>query len=83
MDFNLLRFTILHAEGPQCIFVGLLFLHCWGSDTNNTGGTFSKLSKAAKMDFPLFGLKNDDPDYHHNTKISVAVQTFIISTNKF
>ena len=45
---------------------------------------FSRMSKSAKFDLLIYGIKNDDPDYYDlNVKISIAVQNFLIKTKRF
>ena len=45
---------------------------------------FNGLSKAAKHNLLLFGLKTNDPDFDHlNFIITKAVQDFIIQTKRF
>ena len=45
---------------------------------------FSKMSKYAKLNLLLNGIKPLDPEYNHlNTIITNAVQTFIIQTKRF
>ena len=45
---------------------------------------FSKLSKKAKFEILTTGLNNQDPEYNYlNSKITIAVQKFIIDTKRF
>ena len=45
---------------------------------------FQGLSKMTKLDILLYGLKTDNPDYNYlNLQITIAVQSFILKTNRF
>ena len=46
--------------------------------------TFTNLSKTKQFEILMYGLKTDDPLYNYlNTKITFAVQKFILQTKRF
>ena len=45
---------------------------------------FSRLTRIAKIDLLLFGIKPNDPDYNHlNVELTKAIQTYIVQTKRF
>ena len=45
---------------------------------------FSRLTRIAKIDLLLFGIKPNDPDYNHlNVVLTKAIQTYIVQTKRF
>ena len=42
------------------------------------------MTKNAKYELLLTGIKNDDPDYHDlNVKITISVHNFLLQTKRF
>ena len=93
------KFTIGLAENPECICHAKqentkhYFLDCFlytaerqilFNLVEHYIPKFPTFSKAAKVDLLLFGFNNNDPDFNHlNTTLTIAVQKFILSTNRF
>ena len=98
-DLNLHKFTIGLIEKPECMCHAKqestmhYLLDCFLYTTERQTlfslaeyliPKFVNLSKAAKYNILLNGLKNDDPDYDClNYRITIAVQNFIIQTKRF
>ena len=98
-DLNLHKFTIEQVDKPECLCHAKdespkhYFLDCflYTAERQNLFTLvehyipkFSRLTKAAKLDLLLYGLKNDNSDYDHlNFKITIAVQNFIFKTKRF
>ena len=96
---NLHRYTIGHVDTPDCLCHAKqessmhYFLDCflYTAERQALFGLvehyvpkFSKMSKYAKLNLLLNGIKPLDPEYNHlNTIITNAVQTFIIQTKRF
>ena len=98
-SLNLHRFTIGQEEKPECICHAkeesakhyLLDCFLYSAErqilyklVEHYIPKFPKMTKAAKFELLLYGIKSDDPDYNYlNTKITIAVQNFIIKTKRF
>ena len=96
---NLHRFTIGQVDKPECFchakeettkhYILDCFLYTAERQTlfnlvEHYIPKFSRLSKAAKLELLLYGIKTDDPDYNYlNTIITIAVQNYIMKTKRF
>ena len=98
-DLNLHRFTIGLSDSPECYchskeestkhYILDCFLYAVERQTlfslaEHFIPTFTKLSKTKQFEIRMYGLKTDDPLYNYlNTKITFAVQKFILKTKRF
>ena len=98
-DLNLHKFTIGQEEKPECICHAKeesskhYFLDCFLYTAERQTlfnlvehyiPKFSKMTKTAKFELLINGIKPDDPDFNYlNTILTIAVQNFIIKTKRF
>ena len=96
---NLHTFNISHSETPECLchaknessihYLIDCFLYSTERQTlyslvEHYFPNFKNLNKNKKYQVLVMGINPDNPDYFHtNTKISIAVQHFILKTNRF
>ena len=98
-ELNLHRYTIGLIDSPECDchskeestkhYILDCFLYTVERQTlfslvEHFIPTFTKLSKARQFDILMYGLKSDDSLYNYlNTRITIAVQNFILKTKRF
>ena len=98
-ELNLHKFSVGQVENPDCIChanqesTKHYLLDCFLYTTERQKlfllvehyiPKFKGLSKAAKYNILLYGLKTNDPDFDHlNFILTKAVQNFIIQTKRF
>ena len=96
---NLHRFTIGQVDDPTCIChykeesSRHLILDCFlytaerqilYSLVEHYIPNFSNMTKTAKYDLLMTGIKHDDPDFHYlNITITISVQNFLLQTKRF
>ena len=96
---NLHSFNICHSESPECLchakressihYLIDCFLYSSERQTLFTQvehyfPNFKELNKNKKYEVLVLGIHPENPDYFHtNTQISIAVQHFILKTNRF
>ena len=96
---NLHSFNICHSESPECLchskhelsihYLIDCFLYSSERQTLFTlvehyFPKFKQLNKNKKYEVLVLGIHPENPDYFHtNTTISIAVQHFILKTNRF
>ena len=98
-DLNQHKFTIGQAESPECLCHHNqesplhYFLDCFlylperqtlFSQIEHYIPNFNRLSKKAKLEIILEGIDNQNKDISStNTKLTIAVQNFILKTKRF